>query len=135
MKRRQRATAVRPQEFEARKIIAPVDGGFGERNEGACDGPSDEGGAKAEWEELADKCDQVEKKVKEHLEDQQDLGVIDPPIINAPPKMPKEEWEKHQVTHTICPELQTLYSSEGSEIQTPEDEKAQTSCARCGRQS
>ena len=106
MKGRKRATAVRPQEFETKKIIALADGGFGARG-----GPSDECGAEDEWEELADKYDQLEKKMEDHLEGQQDLEVRDPPTINAPPRMSKEEWEKHQVTHTIFPKLQTLRSS------------------------
>ena len=100
MKRRQRATAVRPQEFETRKIIALVDGGFGDHEVGMNDGTNDKGGAKDEWEELAGKYDQLEKEVKEYLEGQQDLGVREPPIVSAPPRMSKEEWERHQVTHT-----------------------------------
>ena len=34
------------------------------------------------------------------MDDQQDVGVREPPMINAPSKMTKEEWEKHQVSHT-----------------------------------
>ena len=81
-------------------MLAPVDGGFGEREEEDHDGPNEREDAEHDWEKLADKYDQLEKKVKDYLDDQQDEGVREPPIINAPSNMTKEEWEKHQVTHT-----------------------------------
>ena len=44
---------------------------------------------------MANKYDQLEKKVKEYLGDQEDAGARGPPVISAPPKMSKEEREKH----------------------------------------
>ena len=41
IKGKERATAVRPQKFEAKKIIAPVDGGLGDHKEGMDDGPNE----------------------------------------------------------------------------------------------
>ena len=93
-------TAVRPEKREAKKILAPVDGGFGDREEEIHDGHKEVEGADNEWEELANKYDQLEKKVKEHLDDEQDVGIREPPVINAPPQLTKEQWERHQVTHT-----------------------------------
>ena len=76
-------------------ILAPVDGGLGDHGKETHDGPGEEEGAKDEWEELANKYDQLEKKVKEYLGDQEDAGARGPPVISAPPKMSKEEREKH----------------------------------------
>ena len=87
-------TAVKPDEHETKNTLAPIDSGLGDREKEAHDGPSDEEGAKDEWEELADKYDQPGKKVKDYLEDQQELGTREPPIINAPPEISKEQWEK-----------------------------------------
>lgn len=77
-----------------------MDGGFGDHEVGMNDGPNDKDGAKHEWEELAGKYDQLEKEVNEYLEGQQDLGAREPPIVSAPPRVSKDELERHQVTHT-----------------------------------
>ena len=103
VKRGKRVTAVRPNEHNAERALALVGGGFGglgDYGDEAHEGFENEGGAEDKWEELADKYDQLEKKMKDYLDDQQDVGVREPPVIKAPPKMTKEEWDKHQVTHT-----------------------------------
>ena len=38
--------------------------------------------------------------MNEYLNDGQKLGMINPPIVSAPPQMIKEEWGRHQATHT-----------------------------------
>ena len=38
--------------------------------------------------------------MNEYLNDNQILGVRKPPVVIAPPKMTKEDWERHQTTHT-----------------------------------
>ena len=98
VKKGKRVTAVRPNEHNAERALAPIGGGLGDCGDGAHDGPNDKAGAENNWEELANKYDQLEKQVKEYLDDNQDNGTREPPIINAPPKMTKEEWENHQVT-------------------------------------
>ena len=65
-------TAVRPNEHNAERVLAPIGGGFGDCGNEAHDGPNDEIGAGNNWEELADKYDQLEKQVKEYLDDNQD---------------------------------------------------------------
>ena len=106
---RKRETAVRPDERETKKTVAAMDGGLGDHEEDAHNGPREKEGAEQDWEELADKYDQLEKQVKDYLDDQQSVGVREPPIINAPSKMTKEEWEKAPShPHTILGELQTL---------------------------
>ena len=96
-------TAVRPNEHNAERALTPIGGGLGDCGGEAHDGPDDEDGAENKWEELADKYHQLEKQMKDYLDDEQDMGVREPPIVNAPPKMTKEEWENHQVTHTPYP--------------------------------
>ena len=97
--RRKRATAVRFEACESKRILAPVNGEFGD-HEGAHDGSEKGEGAEDEWEGLATKYEQLEQKVKEYLDDQQDMGAREPPVVNALVQMTKEQWEKHQVTHT-----------------------------------
>ena len=70
-----RVTAVSPKDRDTKKVLAPVDGGLGEREEGAHDGDGVGEGAQDEWEELTDKYDQLEKQVKEYLDDQQEAGI------------------------------------------------------------
>ena len=111
-----RVTAVRPNNHEAKKILAPMDGGLGDHGMEAHDGHNEDGGAKSEWEELADKYNKLEEKVRDYLDDQQNGGTREPPVVSAPPRMSKDEWERHQVTHTpLLPKLQTLCGSKGSE--------------------
>ena len=102
---RKRVTAVRLKDHDTKTKLAPVNGGLGEREEGADDGLEDGEGAQDEWEKLADKYDQFEKQVKEHLDDQQEPEIRDPPIIRAPTRMTPDQWAKHQVTHTILTKL------------------------------
>ena len=42
----------------------------------------------------------LKEKINEYLNDEQNLGMRHPPIVAAPPKMTKSEWETHQATHT-----------------------------------
>ena len=95
-----RVTAVRPNKHEAKKILAPMDGGLGGHGMEAHDGHNEDEGAKSEWEELADKYNKLEEKVRDHLDDQQNEGIRGPPVVSALPRMSKDERERHQVTHT-----------------------------------
>ena len=97
---KKRVTAVRFNQCDTKKILAPVDEGLGDHGEGVRDGPEERGGARDDWEELASKSGQLEKRVKEYLDDQQGTDAREPPIVRSPTRMTPEEWAKHQVIHT-----------------------------------
>lgn len=97
---RKRATVVRPPRDNTKGTIAPliedlVDLEDEERN-------SDGGVAETDdkWEELANKYENLEKKVHEYLQEESKADGRELPIVKFPPKMTKEEWDRHQVTHT-----------------------------------
>ena len=64
---KKRVAAVRPDQCNTKNLLAPVNGGLGDHGRGARDGPEEEGGARDEWEEVADKYNQLEEKVREYL--------------------------------------------------------------------
>ena len=49
---------------------------------------------------MADKYDELEKRVQEYFDDNDHKDAREPPVAPAPPQMTKEEWNQHQVTHT-----------------------------------
>ena len=81
-------------------MIAPVNDGHGDLDFENGDGPEKAAEIESEWGKLANKYEELEDKVNEYLNEGQNLGMRKPPITSAPPKMTKEEWEKHQATHT-----------------------------------
>lgn len=68
---------------------------------GGIDGQDGKADADEQWEELADNYDDWEKKAQEHPDANQSVGERGAPIVAAPPQITKEEWAKHQVTHTF----------------------------------
>ena len=65
------------------------------------------------WEDLADKYEMLERKVAEYFEDQETPKADGPPMVKSHTTPTKEEYQRHQVTHThtICTLVQTLRSS------------------------
>ena len=98
--RRKRAKSVRPPENDARGIIAPLDDDLGDLK--VEDQVSDGGVVETndKWEELANKYETLEKQVHDYLQEEAKTEGWNPPIVKFPPKMTREEWDKHQVTHT-----------------------------------
>ena len=102
MKKKEREAPVSPGKNNTTNTLAPLDGGLGglggqdEAGDELEQGKSDEGA----WDELANKYEQLEKQVQEHLDDQNNAGIREPPAVRAPTSMSKEEWDRHQVTHT-----------------------------------
>ena len=95
--RKQRATAVRPKSQDDNGIIAPIDGDLGDS---VAENDEEEKETEGEWDTLADKYEELENKVHDYINEQHDMGKREPPIVRAPQPMTKEEWAKHQVTHT-----------------------------------
>ena len=95
--KKQRATAVRPKSRDNNGIIAPIDGDVGDSEAADCEKEVE---AEDEWGTLADKYEELERKVHDYFDEQQNLERREPPIVRAPQPMTREEWNKHQVTHT-----------------------------------
>ena len=112
MKTKEREAPVSPRKNNTTNTLAPLDGGLGGRDE-AGDEPEQEKSDEGAWDELANKYEQLEKQVQGHLEDQSNAGIREPPVVRAPTSMSKEEWDRHQVTHThtLLAKLPTLCGS------------------------
>ena len=95
-----RDIAVSPRKQAAEKTLALVDDGFGDLDDGKEGESKEVANTDNEWERLADKYEELEDRVNEYLNDDQSLGIRKPPVVVAPPKMTKEDWERHQATHT-----------------------------------
>ena len=52
------------------------------------------------WSDIAGKVDELHTRMAEHFEDQHDNETKGPPITKAPIQPTREQWERHQITHT-----------------------------------
>ena len=52
------------------------------------------------WEKLENKVDDLTVKVARHFADQNEQTTWKIPMVKAPPQPTKDEWERHQLTHT-----------------------------------
>lgn len=60
-------------------------------------GGSDE---QKEWQDVHDTVEDLNVRLARHFEDRNDNNAWDPPMIKSPPQPTKEEWMRHQLTHT-----------------------------------
>jgi hypothetical protein len=93
--RRERDVVVSPSSDSQQEIIAPVNEEFDD-----LDGDSEVAETEDHWEELADKYEDLEKKVHEYLDDENKTDARNPPVARIPSTMTREQWTRHQVTHT-----------------------------------
>ena len=108
--RKERANTVRPQE-EFDEIYLNLVHVKPKQDEREKADAGDEGQNK--WEKMAQQYEELETRVVEQFEDVQRGNESGPPIIKVPNKPTKEEWERHQVTHTpfaaCCPHCAALF--------------------------
>ena len=135
IQKRKRDLAVSPTKQNAEDIIALVSDGLGDLDKNSEDEHEQMADADGEWEKLADKYEDLEKKVEEYLTNEQDREMRRPPIVAAPPTMTKEEWERHQATHTLYGRLQALCGGKGCETTSPQEKEAHDSHTRGGRKA
>ena len=57
---------------------------------------------KDDLEELANKYEVLKSNVEDYFDKEHAQGTRDVPIVKAPSKPTREQWEQHQATHTIC---------------------------------
>ena len=56
---------------------------------------------KGEFEELAEKYEELKGKVEQYFENEQNQREKRKvPVVSAPQKPTQEQWERHQATHT-----------------------------------
>ena len=73
IRKRQRDIAVSPRNQNAKKFLALVDSGLGDFKDEAANGPGESAEAVDEWERLANKYEDLEEKVNEYLNTEQDM--------------------------------------------------------------
>ena len=74
----------------------------------------------AQWEELVDRYDELMETFNEQFGRADEPKVKGPPMVTPPPKPIREEWEKHQLTHThtLSILVYSMCSGTSSEAQT-----------------
>ena len=117
--RSQRDLIVRPSECKPDEYMASIhdEAGGLETEEGekgdATKGTDEEGLAndkvidtdtrlvwEKEWEHVENKVEDLNVRLARHFEDNNDVGSWRPPMVASPVQPTKEEWQKHQLTHT-----------------------------------
>ena len=101
--REQRARSVRPRELETTKLLQPLkEGEYGdlEAEEVEQDEEEQSGGDEEEMEKLDAKYQQLKGKMEEFFDDDNARQHQSPPMVRSPTQPTKEEFEKHQTTHT-----------------------------------
>ena len=93
--KRKRDGVVRPSNGNEQDIIAPIEEEFDDFDDG-----SETAEMEDKWDELANKYEDLEKKVHEYLDDENIANARNFPMIRSPPTMTKEQWARHQITHT-----------------------------------
>ena len=96
-KQMERADTVRPKHQTTSKSLNPIQAGMGRQRDDQVEEKANESDP---WEEAAKRMEELETRVTEHFEDQNEKGREPPPIIKEPVKPTQEEWERHQVSLT-----------------------------------
>ena len=97
----ERAKPVRPDQRTPHEGICPIIDEFG-------DAEVDEGDEKEEeteiqreqWEAMTEKVDDMTRRVADYFDDDNAQDVKSPPMVKAPVQPTREEYERHQNTHT-----------------------------------
>lgn len=101
--KKQRARTVRPQEENTWKYLQPisedVSGDLEDETEGKHEDDC-EGGDENPMEKLNSKYQNLKSKVEEYFDDENGKHYRAPPMVKSPPQPTREEFERHQVTHT-----------------------------------
>ena len=95
--------SVRPQEDNTNRLLQTMveeESGDLEGDSGSNHGKDLIGGETETMEQLEKKYQDLKDKVEEYLDDENGKGCRQPPIVKTPPQPTKEEFERHQITHT-----------------------------------
>ena len=99
--RHQRARTVRPNEENTHRLLQPISDEMLGDLEGD-KGKSGDGGEQESMEQLDQKYQQLKNKIEEYFDDEHGKEYKQPPVVKTPPQPTREEFERHQATHTPC---------------------------------
>lgn len=103
----QRALSVRPRRNAPDDLVAPIQKSIGDLEaeaitEAEAVGKEEDNSENEEqqWQEVQDKVEDLNVRVARHFEDANDAEAWKPPMVKTPLQPTKEEWLRHQLTHT-----------------------------------
>ena len=99
----QRASTVRPRDDSNTKLVQPITEGVSGGQEAVNEAEmqdQQEGGEQEEVEKLNEKYQQFKTQMEEMFDDEHGMQYRDPPMVKPPPMPTKEQFERHQTTHT-----------------------------------
>ena len=104
---RQRANTVSPTTMKQEEFIAPVHEEAGEpekkdekQKEIVETGDLEDTEKQSDWERVQEQVDDFNVRVTRHFEDNNDNTGWQPPMVKTPAQPTREEWLRHQLTHT-----------------------------------
>ena len=101
----QRACTVSPPKGSNQDDLLPLredQSGDLEAEDNGAEGGLDNGDLhKGEWSEVEEKVEELQRRVAEHFENENDKERAGPPMVRAPNQPTREQWNRHQTTHTI----------------------------------
>ena len=101
--KKQREGAVRPQEDEGHKLLQPITEEVAGDLEAEQDVEGEAGlrsGDEQQMEKLDEKYQSLKDKMEEYFDDENGTRYRQPPVLRSPPQPTREEYERHQATHT-----------------------------------
>ena len=90
----ERAKPVRPRDSVNNNTLQPII----EESDGADEDKEEK--QEKEWKMVAEKVDEIARRAAEHLDDDNGKETQPPPMVKAPKQPTREEYERHQATHT-----------------------------------
>ena len=92
-------SSVRPTEEVKTKVILPVEQSLDDQEAKKADEDEEPAGEQKQWEEFAEKYEELQRRVAEQFENgARDKG-DGPPHVKTPARPTQEEHENHQATH------------------------------------
>ena len=121
-KKYKRAKPVRPDEQTLHEGVYPIieESGDAETEE-QNKTKEEEEIHQEQWDVVAEKVDGVTRRVAEYLDDDNAQNVESPPVVKAPTQPTRDEYERHQTTHTVHALVQALCRRPSSENPTSEE--------------
>ena len=92
---KKRAIPVRPDNPMKEQPLLP----FTEESGGE-EAEEEKENSREQWEEVAEKVEDITKIMAEYLDDDNGRGARPPPMVRALIRPTREEYERHQLTHT-----------------------------------
>ena len=106
-KQSQRAISARPRRNTPEDLVAPIQTNIGDleaksevETEAVGKQEEENRGEEHQWQEVQNKVEDLNVRMARYFEDANDAEAWKPPMIKTPLQPTKEEWMRHQLTHT-----------------------------------